>query len=59
MVAVEDPERKEELSKLAGNQAHLKQVPLFLVWLADLARLSYVADSQAYLMMRWNTWKCL
>ncbi|QLE47360.1 NADPH-dependent oxidoreductase [Nostoc sp. C057] len=46
VVAVEDPERKEELSKLAGNQAHIKQVPLFLVWLADLARLSYVADSR-------------
>lgn len=46
VVAVEDPKRKEELSKLAGNQAHIKQVPLFLVWLADLARLSYVADSR-------------
>jgi nitroreductase len=46
VVAVEDRERKEELSKLAGNQAHIKQVPLFLVWLADLARLSYVADSR-------------
>jgi Nitroreductase family len=27
VVAVEDRERKEELSKLAGNQAHIKQVP--------------------------------
>ncbi|OYD89995.1 NADPH-dependent oxidoreductase [Nostoc sp. 'Peltigera membranacea cyanobiont' 210A] len=46
VVAVEDQQRKEELSKLAGNQAHIKQVPLFLVWLADLARLSHVADSR-------------
>ncbi|MBN3958924.1 NADPH-dependent oxidoreductase [Nostoc sp. NMS8] len=46
VVAIEDQERKEELSKLASNQAHIKQVPLFLVWLADLARLSYVADSR-------------
>ncbi|MEH2371803.1 NADPH-dependent oxidoreductase [Nostoc sp.] len=46
VVAVEDQQRKEELSKLAGNQAHIKQVPLFLVWLADLARLSYVAESR-------------
>jgi nitroreductase len=46
VVAVEDPQRKEELSLLAGNQAHIRQVPLFLVWLADLARLSYVAESR-------------
>ncbi|MEH1997469.1 MAG: NADPH-dependent oxidoreductase [Nostoc sp.] len=46
VVAVEDEQRKEELSKLAGNQAHIKQVPLFLVWLADLARLARVADSR-------------
>lgn len=46
VVAVEDQQRQEELSKLAGNQAHIKQVPLFLVWLADLARLGHVADSR-------------
>jgi nitroreductase len=46
VVAVEDPQRKEELSKLAGNQAHIRQAPLFLVWLADLARLAYVAESR-------------
>jgi nitroreductase len=46
VVAVENQERKDELSKLAGNQAHIRQAPLFLVWLADLARLTYVADSR-------------
>jgi len=46
VVAVESQERKDELSKLAGNQAHIRQAPLFLVWLADLARLAYVADSR-------------
>jgi nitroreductase len=46
VIAVEDPQRKEELSKLAGNQAHISQAPLFLVWLADLARLAYVAESR-------------
>lgn len=44
VVAVEDVERKEKLSQLAGNQAHIRQCPLFLVWLADLARLTYVAE---------------
>ena len=46
VVAVEDVERKEKLSHLAGNQAYIRQCPLFLVWLADLARLSYVAESR-------------
>lgn len=39
VVAVEDRERKRRLSLLAGEQAHIQQAPLFLVWLADLARL--------------------
>ncbi|BAZ37063.1 nitroreductase [Calothrix sp. NIES-4101] len=48
VVAVEDKQRKEELSKLAGNQAHIRQCPLFLVWLADLARLAHIAESQGF-----------
>ncbi|MDF0556458.1 NADPH-dependent oxidoreductase [Kamptonema sp. UHCC 0994] len=43
VVAVEDPARKETLAQLAGNQAHIRQCPLFLVWLADLARLHHLA----------------
>ena len=39
LVAIEDPERKDRLSKLAGNQEHIRACPLFLVWLADLSRL--------------------
>jgi len=46
VVAVEDANRKEKLSQLASNQAHIRQCPLFLVWLADLARLSHVAESR-------------
>ncbi|MCU0542631.1 MAG: NADPH-dependent oxidoreductase [Oscillatoriaceae cyanobacterium Prado104] len=46
VVAVEDVERKEKLSQLAGNQAHIRQCPLFLIWLADLARLTRVAESR-------------
>ncbi|MBI1682874.1 nitroreductase family protein [Caulobacter hibisci] len=38
VVAVEDPERKARLADLAGGQAHIRQAPLLLVWLADLAR---------------------
>jgi nitroreductase len=43
VVAVEDPARKQVLSELAGNQAHIRDCPLFLVWLADLARLTNLA----------------
>jgi nitroreductase len=43
VVAVEDPGRKDRLAQLAGNQSHIRQCPLFLVWLADLARLHYLA----------------
>ncbi|MBD2139717.1 NADPH-dependent oxidoreductase [Anabaena sp. FACHB-1237] len=46
VVAVEDANRKEELSKLTNNQAHIRQSPLFLLWLADLARLSYIAENR-------------
>ena len=43
VVAVEDVERKARLSVLAGNQAHIRDAPVLLVWLADLARLEAVA----------------
>ncbi|WP_036479433.1 NADPH-dependent oxidoreductase [Myxosarcina sp. GI1] len=46
VVAVQDPSRKNTLAQLAGNQAHIRQCPLFLVWLADLARLDYLAAQQ-------------
>ncbi|MBD2102794.1 NADPH-dependent oxidoreductase [Leptolyngbya sp. FACHB-261] len=46
VVAVEDAGRKERLSQFAGGQAHIRQCPLFLVWLADLARIRHVAQSR-------------
>ena len=39
-----DPERRRELAKVAGGQAHVERSPLFLVWLADLHRISEIAD---------------
>lgn len=47
VVAVEEPQRKEKLAQLANNQAHIQQCPLFLVWLADLARLTHIAETRA------------
>jgi nitroreductase len=39
VVAVEDKARKNRLADLAGGQKHIRDCPLFLLWLADLARL--------------------
>lgn len=45
VVAVRDEARKARLAELAGNQKHIADAPLQLVWLADLARLEHVAKS--------------
>ncbi len=42
VVAVEDSERKARLALLAGNQKHIAEAPLFLVWLIDLHRLERI-----------------
>lgn len=39
VVAVQKPETKQALARLAGNQQHIVDAPLMLVWLADLSRL--------------------
>ncbi len=44
VVAVRDPQRRARLAHLAGDQAHIVQAPLLLVWLVDLARAHAVAD---------------
>lgn len=44
VVAVEDPARKQRLSDLAGKQAFINSAPLFLVWIADLARLQTLGE---------------
>lgn len=38
VVAVTDPAKKAQLARLANNQKHIEQCPLFLVWLADISR---------------------
>jgi nitroreductase len=43
VVAIEDPTRKDRLATLAANQSQIREAPLFLVWLADLARLEGAA----------------
>jgi len=43
VVAVEDPARKARLAALAGNQKHIIEAPLFLVWLIDFDRLTQLS----------------
>ena len=38
VIAVTDPDRKAALAKVASNQKHIEQCPLFLVWVADISR---------------------
>ncbi len=46
VVAVEDPSRKDRLASLAGDQAFIRQAPLFLVWLVDHHKLRSVARTE-------------
>ncbi|MFD6093569.1 NADPH-dependent oxidoreductase [Oerskovia sp. NPDC060338] len=45
VVAVTDPARKDRLAALAGGQEHVRQAPLLLVWVADLARARAIGDA--------------
>lgn len=44
VIAVQDPDRKARLADLSRGQVHIRQCPLFLIWIADLARLSQLGD---------------
>jgi len=43
VVSVREPKLKGALSNLSGHQAHIESAPLFLCFLADLARIEQVA----------------
>jgi nitroreductase len=43
VVVVEDGARKARLAEFAGGQKHILRAPVFLVWLADLARAGRLA----------------
>ena len=46
VIAVTDPVKKAAMAKIAGNQKHIEQCPLFLVWLADLSRNARLAAEE-------------
>lgn len=46
LLAVEDPQHKARLASLANDQEHIRQAPLFLIWLADFSRAGRIAAAQ-------------
>ena len=46
VISVTDQALRQELAEIAGNQNHVVQCPLFLVWLCDLSRHERLAQSQ-------------
>lgn len=44
VIAVTEQEQKAKLAELAGNQSYVNECPVFLVWCADLFRLSDAAN---------------
>jgi len=38
VIAVSDPAKKKALAEIAGNQKHIEQCPLYICWVADMAR---------------------
>lgn len=47
-VAVTDPAKRERLAELCGNQAHIRQAPVFIAWCADRARLDAACRMRGY-----------
>lgn len=46
VVAVDDPAARKEIATVAGNQRHIEQCPLFLVFLADVSRNARLAGQE-------------
>lgn len=46
VIEVADPAKRAELAKIAGNQQHIVECPLYLVWLADLSRNERIARAE-------------
>jgi nitroreductase len=46
VIAVDAPAQKAHLARLANNQKHIEQAPLFLVFIADLSRVERLAEER-------------
>jgi nitroreductase len=45
-IAVTDPSTKKALAEIAGGQKHIEQCPLFIAWVADMARNQRISEEQ-------------
>jgi nitroreductase len=45
-IAVSDPAKKKVLAEIAGNQKHIEQCPLYICWVADMARNARISESE-------------
>lgn len=48
VIAVRAADRRAQLATLCGDQAHIRQAPVFLAWCADLRRLELACAHQGY-----------
>lgn len=48
VVAVQSQDKRDQLATLAGNQAHIRQAPLLLAFLADVSRAQRIARHQQH-----------
>jgi nitroreductase len=46
VVAVNDPEKRAEFARIANNQKHIMECPLFLCWIADVSRLERIGAEE-------------
>lgn len=46
LIVVEDSERKARINAVSGNQQHIADAPVLLVWVANLARLRTIASDR-------------
>lgn len=46
VVSVTEPAARTELARIANNQKHIEECPIFLVWCADLSRLARLAEAE-------------
>lgn len=48
IIVVKEGKRKEKLAQLSGDQAFIKEAPVFLLFCADIYRLKYITEKQGY-----------
>jgi len=44
-IAITDPAKKKVLAEIAGNQKQIEQCPVFICWVADMARNQRISDA--------------